>query len=129
MLELYEAYADWNDIMELAENLIEHLAVELTGSSTVSFDGKDIDLSAPWRRASMLELILEQTGHVISLETPIDELRALCKQYDIEVQSSYGPGKLILELYEKTVRAQSLESLFCNRIPQRSFTFVSRPPR
>ena len=56
MLELYEAYADWNDIMELAENLIEYLAVQLTGSSTVSFDGKDIDLSAPWRRSSMIEL-------------------------------------------------------------------------
>ena len=47
MLELYEAYADWDDIMELAENLIEFLAVELTGSSTVSYDGKEIDLSTP----------------------------------------------------------------------------------
>lgn len=118
MLELYEAYADWNDIMELAENLIEHLAVELTGSSTVSFDGKDIDLSAPWRRASMLELILEQTGQVISLETPIDELRALCKQYDIEVQSSYGPGKLILELYEKTVEPNLWNPCFVTEYPK-----------
>ena len=118
MLELYEAYADWNDIMELAENLIEHLAVELTGSSTVSFDGKDIDLSAPWRRASMLELILEQTDHAISLETPIDELRALCKQYDIEVQSSYGPGKLILELYEKTVEPNLWNPCFVTEYPK-----------
>ncbi|MGB1677734.1 MAG: lysine--tRNA ligase [Acidimicrobiales bacterium] len=118
MLELYEAYADWNDIMKLAENLIEHLAVELTGSSTVSFDGKDIDLSAPWRRASMLELILEQTGHAISLETPIDELRALCKHYDIEVQSSYGPGKLILELYEKTVEPNLWNPCFVTEYPK-----------
>ena len=118
MLELYEAYADWNDIMELAENLIEHLAVELTGSSTVSFDGKDIDLSAPWRRASMLELILEQTGLAISLETPLDELRALCKQYDIEVQSSYGPGKLILELYEKTVEPNLWNPCFVTEYPK-----------
>ena len=118
MLELYEAYADWNDIMELAENLIEHLAVELTGSSTVSFDGKDINLSAPWRRASMFELIREQTGHAISLETPIDELRALCKQYDIEVQSSYGPGKLILELYEKTVEPNLWNPCFVTEYPK-----------
>ena len=103
MLELYEAYADWDDIMELAENLIEFLAVELTGSSTVSYDGKEIDLSTPWRRASMIDLIREQTGNEVSLETPINELRQLCSQYDIEIHSAYGPGKLILELYEKTV--------------------------
>ena len=103
MLELYEAYADWDDIMELAENLIEFLAVELTGSSTVSYDGKEIDLSTPWRRASMIDLIREQTGNEVSLETPINELRQLCSQHDIEIHSAYGPGKLILELYEKTV--------------------------
>ena len=118
MLELYEAYADWNDIMELAENLIEYLAVQLTGSSTVSFDGKDIDLSAPWRRSSMIELILEQTGHAISLETPLDELRNLCKQYDIEVESSYGPGKLILELYEKTVEPNIWNPCFVTEYPK-----------
>ena len=81
MLELYEAYADWDDIMELAENLIEFLAVELTGSSTVSYDGKEIDLSTPWRRASMIDLIREQTGNEVSLETPINELRQLCLLY------------------------------------------------
>ena len=118
MLELYEAYADWNDIMELAENLIEYLAVQLTGSSTVSFDGKDIDLSAPWRRSSMIELILEQTGHAVSLETPVDELRNLCKQYDIEVESSYGPGKLILELYEKTVEPNIWNPCFVTEYPK-----------
>ena len=118
MLELYEAYADWNDIMELAENLIEYLAVQLTGSSTVSFDGKDIDLSAPWRRSSMIELILEQTGHAISLETSLDELRNLCKQYDIEVESSYGPGKLILELYEKTVEPNIWNPCFVTEYPK-----------
>ena len=118
MLELYEAYADWNDIMELAENLIEYLALQLTGSSTVSFDGKDIDLSAPWRRASMIELIYEQTGHGITLETPIEELRNLCKQNDIEVQSSYGAGKLILELYEKTVEPNIWDPCFVTEYPK-----------
>ena len=66
----------------------------------------------------MLELILEQTGHAISLETPIDELRALCKQYDIEVQSSYGPGKLILEIYEKTVEPNLWNPCFVTEYPK-----------
>ena len=118
MLELYEAYADWDDIMELAENLIEFLAVELTGSSTVSYDGKEIDLSTPWRRASMIDLIREQTGNEVSLETPINELRQLCSQYDIEIHSAYGPGKLILELYEKTVEPNIWNPCFVTEYPK-----------
>ena len=118
MLELYEAYADWDDIMELAENLIEFLAVELTGSSTVSYDGKEIDLSTPWRRASMIDLIREQTGNEVSLETPINELRQLCSQYDIEIHSAYGPGKLILELYEKTVEPNLWDPIFVTDYPK-----------
>ena len=118
MLELYEAYADWDDIMELAENLIEYLAVELTGSSTVSYDGKEIDLSTPWRRASMIELIREQTGNEVSLETPLNELRQLCGQYDIEIHSAYGPGKLILEIYEKTVEPNIWNPCFVTEYPK-----------
>lgn len=118
MLELYEAYADWNDIMELAENLVEYLAIQLTGSTTVSFDGKDVNLSAPWRRATMVELIEEQTGHVVSLETPVEDLRNLCSEYDIEVQPSYGPGKLILELYEKTVEPNIWNPCFVTEYPK-----------
>ena len=118
MLELYEAYADWDDIMELAENLIEFLAVELTGSSTVSYDGKEIDLSTPWRRASMIDLIREQTGNEVSLETPINELRQLCSQHYIEIHSAYGPGKLILELYEKTVEPNIWNPCFVIEYPK-----------
>ena len=118
MLELYEAYADWDDIMELAENLVEYLAVELTGSSTVPYDGKEIDLSTPWRRASMIDLIREQTGNEVSLETPINELRKICSQYDIEIHSGYGPGKLILELYEKTVEPNIWNPCFVTEYPK-----------
>ena len=104
--------------MELAENLIEYLAVELTGASTVSYDGKEIDLSAPWRRASMIDLIREQTGNEVSLETPVNELRQLCSQYDIEIHSAYGPGKLILEIYEKTVEPNIWNPCFVTEYPK-----------
>ena len=76
MLELYQAYADWNDIMELAESLIEHLAIELTGSALISYDGKEIDLTTPWRRATLNDLIEEHSGLDVSLDTPVDELRS-----------------------------------------------------
>ncbi|MFV2038655.1 MAG: lysine--tRNA ligase [Acidimicrobiales bacterium] len=118
MLELYQAYADWTDIMELAESLVEHLAIELTGSSTVVYDGRDLDLSAPWRRASLIELIAEHADVEVSLETPIDELRAICDRFGVEHKPGYGPGKLILEIYEKTTEPELWGPVFVTEYPK-----------
>ena len=117
MLELYQAYADWTDIMVLLEDLVSYLAVELTGSTTVSYQGRDLDLSTPWRRAPLTELIHEQIGATVSLDTPIDELRALCDEHDVPWQDSYGAGKLILELYEKTAEAAQWNPVFATEYP------------
>ena len=117
MLELYQAYADWNDIMELAENLIEHLAVELTGSATITYDGKEIDLTSPWRRAPLVDLIEEHAGLKVSLETPVDELRSICDRLGIEVLPTSGAGKLLLEIYEKTVEPNLWEPCFVTEYP------------
>ena len=117
MLELYQAYADWTDIMELVEELVAYLAVELTGSTTVTYGDRDLDLSAPWRRATMASLIEEQIGRSVGLDTPIDELRALCDEYDVAWKDSYGPGKLLLELYEKTAEHQQWNPVFVTEYP------------
>ncbi len=118
MLELYEAYADWEDIMKLAENLIEYLAIELTGSPVVSFDGKELNLSAPWKRTPMVELIKEHTNEEVSLEMPIEDLQSLCNKLDIEFESEYGAGKLILEIYEKTVEPNLWDPCFVTEYPK-----------
>ncbi|HJM98899.1 MAG TPA: lysine--tRNA ligase [Acidimicrobiales bacterium] len=118
MLELYEAYADWEDIMKLSENLIEYLAIELTGSPVVSFDGKELNLSAPWKRIPMVELIKEHINEEVSLETPIENLQTLCNKLDIEFESEYGAGKLILEIYEKTVEPNLWDPCFVTEYPK-----------
>ncbi len=117
MLELYQAYADWNDIMELAENLIEHLAIELTGTAVIAYDGKEINLTTPWRRTTLLDLIEEHAGLKISLETPLDELRGICDSLDIEALPAYGSGKLLLEIYEKTVEPNLWDPCFVTEYP------------
>ena len=117
MLELYQAYADWNDIMELAENLIEHLAVELTGTTHISYDGKEIDLTSPWRRATLVDLIEEHAGIKVSLDTPLDDLQSICDTLDIEVLPSWGAGKLLLEIYEKTVEPNLWGPCFVTEYP------------
>ena len=103
MLELYQAYADYADIMELTEELIAHLAVELTGSTTVPHGDGSLDLSAPWKRATMDSLVAEATGLELSVDTPLEEMRAACERFDVPWKEGDGPGKLLLEIYEKTV--------------------------
>lgn len=118
MLELYQAYADWTDIMELAENLVEYLAIELTGSSTITYDDREVSLAAPWRRATLIELITEHAGLEVSMDMPIDELRSICDTFGVEHKASYGPGKLILELYEKTVEPNLWQPTFVTEYPK-----------
>jgi lysyl-tRNA synthetase class 2 len=103
MLEAYEAYGDYHVHMELTEQLVAHLATELCGSTTVTFDGRPVDLSVPWRRATLSELTSDALGEPVGIDTPVERLRALCDGHGIAHHDGHGPGKLLLELYEKTV--------------------------
>jgi lysyl-tRNA synthetase class 2 len=118
MLELYQAYADYHDIMRLVEELIEFLAIELVGSAAVTYDGRSLDLSAPWRRATLVELIEEYTGEALGVDTPIDALRKMCAHHDVPVDDGDGPGKLLLELYEKTVEGNLWGPVFVTDYPE-----------
>ena len=105
MLELYEAYADYEDIMRLVEELVEHLAIEITGSTVLAVGDRELDVAKPWRRATMTELIEESIGVALTLDTPVEELRAIASEHEIPIKDGYGPGKLILEIYEKTTES------------------------
>ncbi len=118
MLELYQAYADYHDIMELVETLVAHLAMELHGTTTLAYGDREIELAAPWRRATMIDLIEEQTGQQLSLEMPLDELRSVAEGHGVEVKDGYGPGKLILEIYEKTTEASLWGPVFVTDYPK-----------
>jgi lysyl-tRNA synthetase class 2 len=117
MLELYQAYADYGDIMELVEELVAYLAHTLVGTTKITYAGRPLDLTPPWRRATMLELIGEHAGVDVDLETPIDELRAIASGLDIPTEASWGPGKLIVEIYEKTTEAALWEPTFVMDYP------------
>jgi lysyl-tRNA synthetase class 2 len=118
MLELYQAYGDYHDAMELTEQLVAHLATELCGATTLTYGDRELDLTPPWRRATMLELLEEHAGLAVDLTTPIDELRRLAVDRDIAVKEEWGPGKLILELYEKTTEAEIWGPVFVCDYPK-----------
>ena len=118
MLELYEAYADYEDIMRLVEDLVSELALEICGSTVIQYDGRELDLSTPWERSSMLDLLNEKIQTKINLQTPIEELRKLCEDLSVPFKDHYGPGKLILELYEKTTEPELWGPIFVTDYPQ-----------
>ena len=130
MLELYQAYADYRDIMELTEELVAILAEELCGSTTVTYGGRELDLSTPWRRATLAELTAAQVRPEVSVDSPVDELRALCERArTCRGSDSYGPGKLLLELYEKTTEHELWEPGVRHRLPRGGLAAVARAPR
>ncbi len=102
MLELYQAYADYGDLAVLVEDLVSGLAAELCGATTISYQGRELDLTPPWRRATMAELVTEATGEHVDVHSPIEELRRRVAATGVDPSPSWGAGKLLLELYEKT---------------------------
>ena len=92
--------------MELTEELVAHLAAELCGSTVLTYGDRELDLTPPWRRATMFELLEEHAGLAVDLDTPVEDLRRLAVERDIPVEDGWGPGKLIVELYEKTTEAE-----------------------
>ena len=117
MLELYWAYADHTDVMELTENLVAGVAAEVCGSTTVAYDGREVDLAPPWRRATMDEVIAEHAGAEVSLDTPRPELAARCDSLGIATEDGWGAGKLLLEIYEKAAEPNLWGPVFVTDYP------------
>ncbi len=118
MLELYQAYGDYHDVMALTEELVAHLAMELHGTTQITYGGRDLDLTPPWRRATLSELVEEHTGVHVDQRMPIEELRRIAIEHGVEGADDDGPGKLVLEIYEKTTEAALWGPVFVMDYPK-----------
>jgi len=118
MLELYQAYADYEDMMRLTEELVSGIATEVVGTTHLTYGGRALDLTPPWRRAPMTELIKEHAGVDVDLDMDIEQLRKIASSFDIPVDDDWGAGKLILEIYEKTTEGQLWGPVFVTDYPQ-----------
>jgi lysyl-tRNA synthetase class 2 len=105
-LELYQAYADYTDTMVVFEDLVAGLAMDVLGTTKLTYGGRDLDLTTPWRRATMSELIAEATGFTLDVRSTREELAKVAAEVGIEVDATWGPGKLLLEIYEKTTEPE-----------------------
>ncbi len=118
MLELYQAYADYGDMMELTEHLVAGAATELLGTTELEYGGRPLSLAVPWKRATLTSLIEEHAGVAVDLDTPLDELRRITASVGVEPDPAWGPGKLLLEIYEKTTEAQLWGPVFVTDYPK-----------
>jgi lysyl-tRNA synthetase class 2 len=118
MLELYEAYATYEGIMDLTEALIRDVAVEVAGTAALQWDGEAIDLGPRFRRWKLEDAVRELNPEISIADCrDRDALAAHCARLGVHVKPGYGWGKLLLEIFEKTVESGLVQPTFITHYP------------
>jgi len=118
MLEFYEAYADYNDLMDTTEELLRSMAKLILGDTVISWQGDTYDFGKPFTRMTVKESILHFNPEleVAQLEN-LDAARKLAASLDIPIKDSYGLGKVQIEIFEKTVEHRLKDPTFITAYP------------
>src|SRR6266511_21840 len=126
MLEAYLAYGTYEDMMELAEALIRETARAVRGSLRFRYQGRDLDLESPWRRISLLDAVSEAVEETVTLDR--SDLADVAERVNVAVEPEWGPGKILLELYEKRAEHLVWDPTFVMDFP-REVSPLARPHR
>jgi lysyl-tRNA synthetase class 2 len=118
MLEAYQAFADYGDIMELIEDVFAAVAEAAVGTPMLTYQERMLDLTPPFRRVRLVDLVAEVVDEDISLDTPIDRLRTLAGRHGVDVDPSWGPGRVIFEIYEVAAESTIWEPTFVTDYPK-----------
>jgi lysyl-tRNA synthetase, class II len=117
MIELYEAYADYQDIMRLTEEMIEHIALEVLGTTEIQYQGKPVSLKTPWKRISMVDAIKQVVGIDFSREMTDEEAHQLAKEHKVPVEPSMTYGHIVNQFFETFVEETLIEPTFITGHP------------
>lgn len=112
MIELYEAYADYRDIMSLTENLIAHIAQEVLGTTTIQYGEYEVDLKPEWKRLHMVDAIKDATGADFWKEMSTEEARQLAKEHNVEIADHMTYGHIVNEFFEQKVEETLIQPTF-----------------
>ncbi|MDC3414842.1 lysine--tRNA ligase [Terrihalobacillus insolitus] len=112
MLELYEAYADFHDVMALTENLIAHIAQELVGNTTIEYGDQQVDLKPEWKRLHMVDAIKQFTGVDFWNRMSDEQAKALAKENQVEIKDTMTFGHIVNEFFEQKVEDKLIQPTF-----------------
>jgi len=112
LLEAYQAFGDYHDMMDLTEAIIATACEEAIGTTVVQINGQDVDLKPPWRRATMAELIKENAGVDMHPSMPVEEARKIADERGVQYLDVWGSGKIISEVYDDSSESRLIEPTF-----------------
>jgi lysyl-tRNA synthetase class 2 len=112
MLESYEAFADYRDIMVLVEEVFVACATVATGSARFTYQGREVDLTPPFRRARLVDLVADAIGERVDFERPLEEARAVARRHGVEPEDRWGHGKIVDALFEQHVASDLWQPVF-----------------
>ncbi|CDM69634.1 Lysine-tRNA ligase [Clostridium bornimense] len=115
MIELYEAYSDYNDMMELTENMVAYITEKVHGTTKVVYEGTEIDFAPPWRRITMVDAVKEYAGVDFNTINSDEEAQAIAKEKHLELKKdlkNYTKGEILNELYEAFAEEKMIQPTF-----------------
>jgi len=112
LLEAYQAFGDYHDMMDLTEAIVATAAQDAIGTTVVKIEGQDVDLKPPWRRVTMAELIKENVGVEMHPSMPVEEARKIADGIGVEWLDAWGSGKIISEVYDESSEHLLIEPTF-----------------
>jgi lysyl-tRNA synthetase, class II len=119
MLEAYQAFADYVDMMDLVEGMVvAAIRDALDGNFVVKVGDHDVDLSPPWPRITMADLIERKLGVRMDPTMPVEEARAILDGLHVEWENGWGSGKLMKQVVDEQIQHDIVDPIFCTDYPQ-----------
>lgn len=118
MIEFYQAYADYKDLMDLTEAMLRHVAQEVLGTTCLHYQGSDYDFGKPFTRLSVFDAVLQYNPSISADQlADMEQATAIAKGLGIEVKDSWGLGKIQIEIFEETVEHKLDQPTFITEYP------------
>ncbi|HDY85166.1 hypothetical protein LCGC14_1604290, partial [marine sediment metagenome] len=118
MVEFYQAYADYNDLMDLTEEMLRTVTQDVLGTSQVHYQGTDLDFAKPFHRMTIIQSILAFNIDISAEQlATIEAATEVAERLGIPLKASYGLGKIQIEIFEKTVEHRLMEPTFITAYP------------
>lgn len=127
-IELYQAYTDYEGMMEITENMVASVCEKVNGSTKVQFQGKEIDFKPPWRRITMTEAVKEYSGVDFSKVESDEEALAIAKDHHIDTEKTDGKGKVLERFFDAYAEEHMQQPTFVYEYPVEISPLAKRMP-